>query len=104
MAKEFAKKFYKSKSWKLCRQSFIDQRILIDGGLCQVCCDKTGYIVHHKTNLNQYNIDNPDITLNHDLLMYVCKECHDEFEGHGFKKEKKCSCCFDKYGNPIPKE
>lgn len=78
MAKEFAKKFYKSKAWQCCRTDFINKRIMYDGGLCERCHDRTGYIVHHKTMLTPLNINNPDITLNHCNLEYVCKLCHDD--------------------------
>ena len=48
MAKEFAKAFYHSRQWKKCRDSYIRQRIGIDGGLCELCQSSLGYIVHHK--------------------------------------------------------
>ncbi|MFR5307088.1 MAG: hypothetical protein ACLTGN_04215 [Clostridium sp.] len=51
------------------------------------------------------NIDDPMIALNHDLLEYVCKPCHDREEGHfldrGPKEEKRYQ--FDANGCPIPK-
>lgn len=76
MAKEFAKKFYDSKAWKDCRRSFISYRISIDGGMCQHCKDKLGFIVDHKEELTPDNINNPDITLNHNNFQYLCLECH----------------------------
>lgn len=76
MAKEFAKKFYDSKAWKNCRQSFISYRISIDGGMCQHCKDKLGFIVDHKEELTPDNINSPDITLNHNNFQYLCLECH----------------------------
>lgn len=83
MAKVWAKAFYKSAAWQKCRQSFIAERMLIDGGLCQLCKKHLGYIVHHKVMLNESNINNADVTLNFDNLMYVCKKCHDDLPGHG---------------------
>lgn len=83
MAKAFAKSFYKSKRWQDCRQSFIAERMLVDGGLCQLCKERHGFIVHHKIMINESNINNPNVTLNHDNLLYVCKKCHDELPGHG---------------------
>ena len=35
MAKEFAKKFYKSKEWKKCREGYKAERIKADGGMCE---------------------------------------------------------------------
>lgn len=102
MAKEFAKKFYNSKRWKRCRNSYIANRIMIDGGLCEECHKELGYILHHKITLTQSNIDNPDISLNHDNLMYVCKDCHDKYEGHGVCNSKVgLLVMFDEQGQPI---
>lgn len=77
MAKEFATAFYKSKAWISCRKSYISQRTMVDGGLCERCHDKPGYILHHKIALTPVNINDVDITLNHCNLEYVCKSCHD---------------------------
>lgn len=101
MAKEFAKAFYNSKKWWKCKQSYINKRIMIDGGLCEECRQKPGYIVHHKINLTSDNISNPEISLNHKLLEYVCKDCHDLFEGHGLNKGTKPLCTFDENGQPV---
>ena len=76
MAREFAKKFYNSKAWEECRKAFIAERISTDGGLCQVCHDRAGYIIHHKQKLTPENINNPDVTLSFDNLEYVCLDCH----------------------------
>lgn len=83
MAKEWAKKFYNSKkAWIKCRDSFIAERVAIDGGMCQVCHEALGYIVHHKIPLTQQNITDPEVSLNHENLRYECKHCHDREEGH----------------------
>lgn len=100
--KEFAKKFYKSKTWKKCRASYISKRRMIDGGLCEICGKRLGYIVHHKKALTPENIGDPEISLSHDNLEYVCKPCHDEEEGH-FIQRKKGNCSFDADGQPIDK-
>nr|DAI75605.1 MAG TPA: HNH endonuclease bacteriophage, HNH Endonuclease, DNA.52A [Caudoviricetes sp.] len=89
MAKAFAIGFYKSKKWQDCRQSFIAERMLVDGGLCQLCKERHGYIVHHKIMIDESNVNNPDVTLNHENLMYVCKKCHDNLPGHGIGCEPK---------------
>ena len=104
MAREFSKAFYNSKIWRNCRDSYIAERIKVDGGLCEVCHDKIGYIVHHKITLTPENINNPDISLNHDLLSYECKDCHDEHDGHGIgNKGASLLVVFDENGQPIPK-
>lgn len=91
--KEFARKFYQSKEWKQCRDTYIGERLLTDGGLCERCHEKTGAELHHIEHLSIFNIDNPHITLNPENLMWLCKDCH--FEMHkesimkGFRYKKK---------------
>lgn len=102
MAKEWAKSFYNSKAWQQCRDSYISKRTAIDGGICEVCGINQGSIVHHKKILTQNNIGNPDVTLKHSNLQYVCKDCHDKFEGHGVGSKKiKPLFDFDKDGQPV---
>lgn len=105
--KEWAKSFYKSKRWQACRQAYIDKRINIDGGYCEECHERLGYIVHHKIMLTPLNISNPDVALNHCNLEYVCKECHDRFDGHGIgkgNKKKSAVVLFDSNGMPMPND
>lgn len=84
MAREFAKKFYHSKEWLKVRE-FVIQR---DNGLCQECLKHgdvvPGEEVHHIEWLKPSNINNTDITLNPENLVYICKDCH--FKIH--KKER----------------
>jgi hypothetical protein len=101
MAQKWAKNFYKSHKWIKCRNSYIQKRVNIDGGICEECHKNPGYIVHHKVILTQENITNADISLNHENLKYVCKECHDQFEGHGLNKGEKPLCLFDADGQPV---
>lgn len=96
--KEYAEKFYKGKAWKKCRASYVSYRTGVDGGVCERCKGKLGYIVHHIKPITPQNIDNPLITLNHDNLMYVCKDCHEILH-----RPKTLTCAFDSFGNPIKK-
>lgn len=84
MAKEFAKAFYKSKEWKKCRESYIKSVF----GLCERC-GEPGYIAHHKIHITKDNINNPDITLSHNNLEYLCLECHNRH--HNFDRGKERS-------------
>ena len=101
MAREFAKKFYKSKVWQNVRQSYIKSV----KGLCEVC--KTngeitlGYILHHKIELTEDNINDPYITLSWDNLQFVCMECHNKIH---FEQTKplRDGLMFDKDGNVVP--
>lgn len=101
MAQEWAKIFYKSRTWIRCRNAYIQQRIITDGGLCEECHNKPGYIVHHKIILTADNISDPDISLNSVNLEYVCKDCHDLFDGHGVRHATAPLCRFDSSGQPI---
>jgi 5-methylcytosine-specific restriction endonuclease McrA len=72
----FAEKFYKGKAWQRTR-ALIWSR---DRGLCQDCL-RRGLInpaaeVHHIIELTPANIDRPEITLNPDNLISLCKDCH----------------------------
>lgn len=102
MAKDWAKSFYRSKAWLTCRKSYIQQRTLIDGGLCEICHKEPIYIVHHKINLTPANISDPDIALNHCNLEGNCKRCHDLQEGHFIDSLNmpKLNCTFDDSGQP----
>lgn len=105
MAKDFAKAFYKSKEWKDCRLAFIGERMVIDGGMCERCKRRLGYIVHHKELLTPANIHDPDVTLSHDMLEYLCKACHDDEhyrEMHGKDPEEE-RYSFDEDGDLIPR-
>ena len=99
--KEFAQAFYKSRAWRDCRKAYKASRIQADGGLCEVCHEALGYIVHHKIQLTPENINDPSITLNPALLSYECKACHDGHDGHGLNKSKPLRCAFDPEGQPV---
>ena len=72
------KQFYKSGAWKRARRDFIDFRLSIDGGLCQVCGQEPGLIVHHKIWLDDINCNDPDISLNPENFLYECQTCHNK--------------------------
>lgn len=101
MAKPWAKAFYKSDAWQSCRRGYIAERKRIDGGMCQVCRERLGYMVHHKIALTQFNIQDPEVSLNWKNLSYECKLCHDQHDGHGVKRSVLPVCEFDFEGNPI---
>ena len=59
-----------------------------DVGLC-VDCRKRGIItpaeeVHHIIEITPDNINNPEITLNPDNLVSLCRECHKARHGDGY--------------------
>ena len=74
--KEFAKKFYLSKTWRDCRNAY--KRSV--GGLCERCIGKglyvPGEIVHHKIHLTPDNMHDYQILLDWSNLELLCKNCH----------------------------
>lgn len=95
MAKDYAQAFYKSAAWKKCRTSYITSVY----GMCERC-ERPGHIVHHKTYITPDNITDPDITLNHDNLEYLCQDCHNR-EHHSVNEQIREGLEFDKQGNLI---
>lgn len=95
MAKEYAKSFYKSKAWRECRASYIAKR----HGLCERC-EGAGNTVHHKTYITPENINDPNITLNHDNLELLCPTCH-QLEHHEKHSPVRWGLMFDSNGQII---
>jgi 5-methylcytosine-specific restriction enzyme A len=98
MAKPWAKKFYASKAWKLCRESYIAKV----HGLCERC-EGAGKILHHTIYLTPDNINDPNISLNHDVLEFLCAECHN-IEHHEKHSPTMWGIVFDSNGNPVRRE
>lgn len=71
MAKEWAKKFYKSKAWKDLRKLALRRDLF-------TCADCYGRAqeVHHEIELTSQNISDPNISLNINLLTCLCHDCH----------------------------
>lgn len=93
-----ANKFYDSKAWKLCRKYYIDKRINIDGGMCEHCKERLGYIVDHKEELNDSNLDDVTVSLNHNNLQYLCIECHNRKTFS--KSDDNRGVRFNEFGEP----
>lgn len=94
MAREFSRKFYKSKEWKRCRQYIFNR----DYGLCKKC-GKPGEEVHHIIWLNPNNIDNTEITLGEENLILLCRDCHVSI--HRRSKITNDGLMFDSEGNLV---
>lgn len=76
MAREFAKRFYSSKQWQDCRNEYSRMQ----GHLCEDCLKRgiytPGIEVHHIEELTPMNIERPEVTLNFDNLVLLCRDCH----------------------------
>lgn len=97
MAKDFAKAFYNSAAWLKCRAAYIASVFFC----CEQCHEPVGPsgILHHKTLLTPENINDPVITLNWDLLEYLCQRCHNET--HGDNLPTREGVRFDEQGNLV---
>lgn len=83
--------FYKSNEWKLVRAI----KIACAGGICEGC-GMVADEVHHKIHLTPENVVDPNISINQDNLLLLCKECHNKAHER-FRKSQ----IFDKDGNFI---
>lgn len=86
--KEYAESFYKSEAWKKARATYAKSV----GGLCERCKAQgiisPGEIVHHITHITPDNITDPNITLNFDNLMLLCRDCHSFMHTGNVKRYK----------------
>lgn len=83
MGRTARQKFYHIKAWSQCRDEYIQSHTL-----CERCLAKglivPSYIVHHKVYLNDTNINDPSVSLNHENLEALCFDCHNK---EHFKKD-----------------
>lgn len=75
MAKAFSKRFYNSGAWVKTSKAYKNSKF----GICEKC-GAIGEEVHHIIPLTPDNINNPQITLNWDNLMLLCRSCHELIE------------------------
>lgn len=80
MAKQFAAGFYRSAAWRRCRDAYVADRVMTDGGMCEDCGELPGQELHHIRPLAPDNIGNADVTLGWDNLVWLCRGCH--FKAH----------------------
>jgi hypothetical protein len=92
--KPWAKRFYKSKAWRQCRDAYFASV----HGLCERC-GGVGKIVHHVDYLTPDNINDPSVTLNFDNLELLCQDCHNR-EHHGANAVGD-GLAFDEDGNLV---
>ena len=98
--RESNNRFYQRKAWKACKDSYIQKRVLVDGGMCEICEERLGAEVDHIIELDASNVKDPLVSLNHENLQYLCKQCHNM---KTFSKSGR-AVFFDNEGNPIFKE
>lgn len=97
MAQEWAIKFYNSKEWKKCRESYINNTV---DKLCERC-SMPGEEVHHKIYLTPENINNPYITLSWDNLELLCSSCHSKEHNEKYSPVRE-DVMFNEEGDLVP--
>lgn len=106
MARDFSRKFYKSKAWETTRNSYFNS---VDG-LCERCLQRgyyvPGEIVHHKQHLTPENINDASVTLGFDNLELLCRGCHATEHPEIYHRRNVAAnrVTFDIYGNIINRE
>lgn len=92
--------FYQSTKWRNCAKGFRAYK----HHTCEKC-GNAGWLVHHIVPLTDETVDDPDIALNYDNLMLLCKSCHDaihhHLKGHGGECSRHVNVKFDASGNVI---
>ena len=84
------KQIYASRKW----QNYRLQLITESNGICELCqgmFDSAYLRVHHMTELNDFNISDPDIVYGRDNLQVLCGNCHNKLHERFTKylEEKK---------------
>ncbi|MPN41807.1 hypothetical protein SDC9_189362 [bioreactor metagenome] len=95
MARDFAKAFYNSQTWKLRRAEILR----LDHYTCHDC-DGRANEVHHKIELTPDNINDIRIALGRDNLMSLCGECHKKRKAG--RSDLPDGFCFDERGYVVP--
>lgn len=86
------KQFYDSKKWKRAR----DAKIKLARGVCEIC-GNAGTEVHHKIELTDENLTNPEIALDLKNLQLLCTSCHNMQRPENTKPRQ--DFYFDEKGN-----
>ena len=79
--------------------------LIIPPGVCERCFEidpnnpVPAKVVHHKVHLTPTNIDDPEVSLNHDNLQRLCQDCHAYVHSMGSPR-----ATFDRNGKPIEKK
>ena len=73
------KEFYHSRAWARARDAYIRKRIALDSGVCEVCRQELGLVVHHfRVWLDDNNCNDPGISLSESNFRYECQVCHNK--------------------------
>lgn len=94
-------KFYNSAAWRKLAKHYAQSK----GWVCECCHNKNvdyekpiyGQLhCHHKTELTEENINDPEVALNEDNLILLCRVCHNK--QHGENEVLASDLYFDEQG------
>jgi len=88
--------FYNSHKWRKLSKLFLQSKHYI----CERC-GGVGEIAHHKIYLDKFNVRNPKIALNIELLECLCLTCHNSEHGGERNTATAAGIGFDGEGNVI---
>ena len=88
-------KFYNSPKWRRVSKTFLKSKYYI----CERC-GGVGEVAHHKTYLDRWNVNNPQIALSMDNLECLCYGCHNAEHGSA-GAATAAGIGFDREGNII---
>jgi len=91
-------KFYNSSQWRKVRNVMISK----SHGICSRCgkpFNSRDLIVHHIHQLDETNINNPEVSLNCDNLEVLCWQCHNQI--HSKNEDMNRAMKFDADGNIV---
>ncbi len=99
-------KFYNSTAWRKLSAYYAASK----GWICECCHNKNvdhnkpiyGQLhCHHKEELTEENINDPNVALNEDNLILLCRTCHNKI--HGESEVLAPGLIFDANGMPRKK-
>lgn len=90
MARAVDISFYKAKRWKDCRKAYLQANPLCERCLAKVPAEyNASKYVHHVTELNADNVNDPKIAYGFDNLQALCFSCHEEIHERKVKRRYK---------------
>ena len=94
--RQLQKKFYDTKKWKRLRELYLDEHPVCERCLAAGLVSVAEH-VHHKIELTEENVKDPNISLNPNNLEALCFDCHRR--EHHNQPEVADDLFFDSDGN-----
>ncbi|NJP37182.1 HNH endonuclease [Bacillus luteus] len=98
MGKRIGDSIYHTTGWRRLR-AYVYGR---EHGICQRCGDP-GDVVHHKIAITAANVNDPNVTMNAQLLELLCHQCHNREHKAGEDPVRE-DCAFDEFGQLVKRE